>query len=988
MKGKLLTSWSLAWLLAAVLLVVGGALNLSQRSNHPLPPTDGVVWQQRADGVYAEKVEPGFAGARAGVFVGDKIIGVRFDDGEKFEEVVLPSDVHMYLDAAGVGGSLTYSLERTSYSFANRVYFADLDNIGSVPRWTASIVFLTIVGLIWLGVGIFVLFKQGGHAPFVLHFSVVCLAAFVFLVYKPLQIGKNLDLGISLVDDLALAFFVPLFLHFCLRYPVRSDIFDTPRWKTYALYVPAALISVVNLFVTLTLEASFLSDSFKAAVVRFVNAYDFLNLIYNSLLAHFVVGISLGAGVLLWRFFKNRQPLVRQRLKWAVLGTVIAVLPILIFQIAKRFVYLPNDTLTTGLTTLPLALIPLSFGHSVVRYRLMDVDVVVRRALVYAMTTVAIAAMIGTVALGLVYLAVGSNLSTTEITLRALIAIIAMAGIVMLSEPLRNFLQERADRFFYGERYDMRRGLLDFGRTLSATTALDPLLNALVSRLQQVLDVEKVTVFIEDETDANKYRIARAVNLDSSYTVPPDFRQMIREKSAQKGIVRADELELEVETGDPQNYVRQELHYYVPCVVRGRMVAVIGLGRASDGSLLSSEDLEILYTVSGYVAVAIENSLLYQEQEKRAAELALLKEFNESIVESVNVGLLAVDESGRVTRCNSTFEEMLVLRREQAVGKLVEEIFDESFAHNLTQILGKSRWHLQELRHAYKLHTTSFDGKPLILNVAVAPLRSVSAEQTGAIIVLENVTARVKLEESLQQSEKLSSIGILAAGVAHEVNTPLTGVSSYTQMLLGMIPETDPKHALLKKVQKQTERASNIASNLLNFSRAGNGNGTEFGEIDVNKILDDTLQLLDPQLRQSRVETVKNFTPKPPKIYGSAGKLQQVFTNLILNARDAIFDGGTITLKTFIGEDEAVVVEVADTGTGIEPENLGKIYDPFFTTKGVGRGTGLGLAVTYGIVQEHAGTIAVESEVGVGTTFRLEFPQAEKRLQQQQRAAV
>ena len=251
------------------------------------------------------------------------------------------------------------------------------------------------------------------------------------------------------------------------------------------------------------------------------------------------------------------------------------------------------------------------------------------------------------------------------------------------------------------------------------------------------------------------------------------------------------------------------------------------MGRASDGSLLSSEDLEILKTVSGYIAVAIENSRLYGQQKQQTEELALLKEFNESIVESVNVGLLAVDEDGRITRCNSTFEEMMGLGREQTVGKLVEDIFDQSFALNLENILGKSRWHLTEIRNAYKLHTYDKEGRSLILNVAVAPLRSVSNQQTGAIIVLENVSSRVKLEETLQQSEKLSSIGLLAAGVAHEVNTPLTGVSSYTQMLLGMIPETDPKHALLQKMQRQTDRASNIVGNLLNFSRTGNAE--EFG---------------------------------------------------------------------------------------------------------------------------------------------------------------
>jgi PAS domain S-box-containing protein len=403
------------------------------------------------------------------------------------------------------------------------------------------------------------------------------------------------------------------------------------------------------------------------------------------------------------------------------------------------------------------------------------------------------------------------------------------------------------------------------------------------------------------------------------------------------------------------------------------MVAVIGMGRASDGSLLSSEDVEILKTLSGYIAVAIENSRLYQEQQQYTDELASLKDFNESIIESVNVGLLAVDEEGRITRCNTTFEDLMALDRDQVVGKLVEEVFDQSFALNLSNILGKSRWHLTEIRNAYKLHTFNNIGDALMLNVAVAPLRSVSSMQTGAIVVLENVSSRVKLEESLQQSEKLSSIGLLAAGVAHEVNTPLTGVSSYTQMLLGMIPETDPKHALLEKMQRQTDRATNIVGNLLNFSRTGNA--IESAEIDVNKLLDDTLQLLEPQMRKSNISVTKNYAEISPIVFGNAGKLQQIFTNLIMNARDAMFAGGTITLKTELNQSSEVRIEVTDTGEGISPENLNKIFDPFFTTKGVGNGTGLGLAVTYGIVQEHAGTINVRSNED-GTMFTLVFPSA------------
>lgn len=972
MKSKLLTSWSLIWFLASVLFIGGGALNLYQRAFHKLPPTDGVVWVEKTDGIYADRVLPGYAASRAGISAGDKLIGIGLD-GQKTEEVVSSSDVQIYLEAAGEGGGLTYFYQRPSYTFANNFYFADLHNLDTLPRWSPAVIFLMVVGVVWLAVGLFVLLKQGSGSPFVVHFATLCLTAFVFHVYKPLGTGEDFDLAISILDSFGFIVFSSLFMHFCLRYPTRSEIFDHARWKNFAIYLPAVALSLFTM--SLSLYSFVLPESWLETVFRFINRYDLI--VRSDLLnfSFFVVAIGVGASLLVRRFILQKQALVRQRLKWAMWGTIVALVPIVAFQTARFFVEFTEDSWVSATVTLPLALIPLSFGHSVVRYRLMDVDVVVRRTLVYALTTIAIAAMTGAVALGVIFLAIGDNLSLAEMVIRGIIAVIAMSGIILLSEPLKKFLQERSERFFYGERYDLRRGLLDFGRTLSATTALDPLLNALTERLRQVLDVEKVAVFVEDESVPEMYRVAKLVGL-SNYSVSPGFRDLIRMKSALKSVVRADELALAESTDASGNgFAPQELHYFVPCVVRGRMVSIIGLGRASDGSLLTSEDLDIVQTVAGYVAVAVENSILYQEQQKRAEELAALKEFNESIVESVNVGLLAVDDAGKIIRCNSTFEEMFGLSREQAVGKSAEEIFDPHFAANLDSILGKSRWHLTEIRHAYKLEAATDSGRALILNVAVAPLRSVSHNQTGAIVVIEDVSDRVKLEESLQQSERLSSIGLLAAGIAHEVNTPLTGVSSYTQMLLGMIPEADPKHALLMKVQKQTERASNIAGNLLNFSRAGNTG--ELVEVEINKLLEDTLQLLEPQLRKSQVKIMRRYSDESLTILGSAGKLQQVLTNLILNARDSIDGAGDIVLGTDADEGDVLIV-VSDTGTGISPENLSKIYDPFFTTKDVGSGTGLGLAVSYGIVQEHNGQIEVSSEVGSGTTFRLRFPHSDK----------
>src|SRR5438067_4197617 len=197
---------------------------------------------------------------------------------------------------------------------------------------------------------------------------------------------------------------------------------------------------------------------------------------------------------------------------------------------------------------------------------------------------------------------------------------------------------------------------------------------------------------------------------------------MIRARSAATGIVRADDIELPLDVTNG-GYVRRTLHYYVPCVVRGRMVAVIGLGRSMGGELLSSEDLEILRTVSGYVAVAIENSLLYQEQSERAAELESLKEFNESIIESINVGLLAVDPTGRITGCNSALESLLGVGRDEAVNQYVADLFADDFAETLQQVLGHDGWALADVRHIYKLHTATQRGRSLILNIALAPLR-------------------------------------------------------------------------------------------------------------------------------------------------------------------------------------------------------------------------------------------------------------------------
>jgi hypothetical protein len=434
-KGSIITTKTWLLLIGAALLISAGVLNFRQRIKHETPPWDGVEWVDTKEGVRAKSIERGSAAERAWMLPDDQLIGITLDYNAKAEQFSSARDVQIYLEQAGIDGQIHYLMRRPAYGSDTNAYWADLDHLGAFHKWTPTVIYTNLIGVIFLLVGFFVLFKQGGRAPFVLHFATFCLAAFVFLFYTPVGSYRDLDLGIAFLDNAALNLFPPLFLHFCALYPSRQQLFATRRWRAVLLYVPALMLVLFSVVV-------FLRDEIAKAIPVFARipvSEQIVGFLFWLNILHFSIALVASAALLVRTLLKAKSPTVRQQVKWVMWGTLLAVTPFLFLYALVYLFGAPTDRWLTDVAILPLALIPFAFGYSVLRYRLMDVELVVRRVFVYALTTLAVSLLIGVVVyLGGLY-AFGSDqvFSSGEITLRVVIAVLAMAAIVMVAAPVK-----------------------------------------------------------------------------------------------------------------------------------------------------------------------------------------------------------------------------------------------------------------------------------------------------------------------------------------------------------------------------------------------------------------------------------------------------------------------------------------------------------------------------------------------------------------------
>jgi two-component system NtrC family sensor kinase len=924
----------IALLLIAILVTCGG-LNIYRKLVWR-EPTDGVIWKEKSGRFVADQVAANSPAYLAGIKRGDILFSINDLPVNTRIDIVKGLWV-----AAAVGQKVKYQIGRPGEILSPSFFL-------SQKRSNLLYYYMALIGLTTLVIAVVIFFnsRRTFAMPY-LYFYLLCLVFYSFYVFSPTGQMDLFDSLFNWFDKAAFLVFPPLLVHFFLIFPQRKKILKQRQSSIYLLYLPGLLLFLATLVLNSPL-AGVWDDGLVISVYGTLEKAGILQFALYAVIALLSIYLSL------------RQPpslLVKRQLRWILSGLGIGVVPFIIFYVVPYSLG-QSPSPYAELTILLQALIPLTFAYSVSRYKLMDFEVLLKKAATLIFSYFVLACL---------YLILSSRTQAfSENRLNVLIlGILAMILGATVFTPLKKLISSLFDRFFYKRSYKYRQTLLIISKELSRERSLEKLSQSLLDLISQALSLDRLALLLPDRAGSRTFVLTSLKggpqSMPRAITFEPGLYGFLRDKE----YVALDSLaeRRQLYRGN-EELVSLGFVHFLPLKVETNLIGCLGMGKKLDNSFLNSEDWDLLTTISSPVALAIENASLYQQASVRALELERLKDYSENIIESLTVGVAVLDQKEEIIGWNRVLEGIFSLAKGQVIGQRLQQVLGPQ---NFLALFPSDTQ--QDFRLLSEITLELPDGDKRIFDIAKTPLFDNEMVPYGTIIVFEDITEKIRLQQQLVTSEKLASIGLLSAGVAHEINTPLTGISSYVQLLQKKL--TDSHYTqILEKIEAQTDRVSRIIKNLLNFAR--NPAESAFHKVSIPDSLKEIISLIEYKLKAMNIKLEMSLAPVRP-IWAQGERLQQVFINIILNAIDAMPKGGSLRIQAD-QEGQEVVIKISDTGTGIQPQNLLHIFDPFFTTKGIGKGTGLGLSISYAIIKEHEGHILVSSELGKGTCFTITVP--------------
>ncbi len=935
-KKALSTRLSVAFcLFLFLLLLILGGVNVYKKSIWK-KPWDGVTWAEKSEGLTAIRVEIGSPAYLHGIKKGDILYSINNTP------VKNKIDVAKSLWTAGsLEQKVTYEIVKGGLNIFPSFF---LYKKGVDPVYF----FFALVGLTALVIGFIVLLtSKKPLSPPSLYIYALSLAFYSFNIFSPSGALDTLDTIFFFLDKFAFLAFPPLLLHFFLIFPQRKPFLREKLPFLSYLYLPGLIL----LFIRILFHLPFFKNMSESLALQLHQTSGKLDLI------HFGLFSSLALVAILHSTWKPANLMVRKQLRWVFYGIGLGIIPFTLFYIIP-FVFGQVPSRAAELSVILQALIPLSLFYSISGQWQKELETLLKKAFSLISSAVVLAM--------LYFIITSQTRGFAENRLNALL--LGMLAIILgatLLPPLKRLFQSILDRAVYKRSYKYRKTLLTISKELGRERNLQKLSRSLLELIANALSLRSIALLLPVEEETNSFSIfkskGRAFSTNTKLHFDSHIYQGLREKDFLSPFSFPEQKELQKKLDELSAY---GFFHFLPLRAEDQLIGCLAMGKKQDNSFLSSADWELLTTISPPVALALENAYLYNQANIRAMELERLKDYSENIIESLTMGVAVIDQQGKIIGWNRVLEK--------AFSRKKEDVFNKT----LIGVLGHKNFSVlfpldsqKEFRLLSEIPLEMPDGEVKIFDIAKTPLMDNQMNSYGTVIAFEDITEKITLQQQLLTSEKLASIGLLSAGVAHEINTPLTGISSYVQILQKKL--VNSRHApILEKIEAQTERVARIIKNLLNFAR--NPSETSFCQVNLKEILEEIVSLIEYKLKTMNIALRLKLSSLRP-LWAEGERLRQVFLNIILNAVDAMPRGGTLTIDLRQTNSEAVI-KIEDTGTGIKEQDLPHIFDPFFTTKGVGKGTGLGLSISYAIVKEHEGHITVESEYEKGAVFSIFIP--------------
>ncbi|HEY0369298.1 MAG TPA: ATP-binding protein [Chthoniobacterales bacterium] len=649
-----------------------------------------------------------------------------------------------------------------------------------------------------------------------------------------------------------------------------------------------------------------------------------------------------------------------------IVGILTLVLSLPLTLILGRFVE-PSKVL--WFAPFRVFVFSLVVAYGIATRKIMEVGVFFRRVMSYTVLGAYLLAVYAVVwwLVGHACRPVFANASGIAHVTAAIVVAFSMA-------PARGLSQSLADRLFVGTRQ------LDFRTTMNRATAilrsvstLNDLLDRFAKTIGEAVDVGRIFILLPSKHEfAQQYPPptsgARLVQLKFDRDEP-----LIQYLTEHPEPVVLDELRRIRPTPQLDRIARQMQHLEIAVVLgifsREHLAGVMLLGPRLSGRIFGTVEQNALQVLCGQLAVAIENAQLFTEVQNA-------KIYNETLLHNMTTGVIAASADGYVTVFNNEAEQITGLR----AGDLLDQPI--SWLSKPVRALMEETLRTGELQADRELVLQVDEGN-IIARASSSIFHDQAGDVLGALVVLTDITHLKRLEMQIRRSDRLASLGTLSAGMAHEIKNPLVSIKTFAQLLPERYQDSDFRETFSNLIGHEIDRIDSLVNQLLRFARPAK---PLLKPMHVHDVLEKSLMLVAHRLYQKGIKLSRCWNADVDTIRADADQMEQVFLNFFLNAMDAMKEGGELTVTTEIrsasewvspagagnGYGEILRVSVRDNGEGIQSEHLAHVFDPFFTTKDYG--TGLGLSVVHGIIQEHGGQIEVESELRKGTAFHILLP--------------